>query len=196
MERRRKQALPGARFRPAKEILHYDILHAMHRRGFLDRLVFHGGTALRLCHWGVRLSEALDFCAGPGLSDAQAAEPGPVLQQYLEDRYGFEAMVSQPRDKGRFAVYIRRWRVRMAPDTGGFGGSSWFRIKLEIADVQSGISFEAAWAAITASFQPAMQECSSVSPPWPAFLPTSRRHFRQGCRSMCAGATSGTCNGC
>ena len=32
-----------------KEILHYDILHAMARSGLMAGLVFHGGTALRLC---------------------------------------------------------------------------------------------------------------------------------------------------
>ena len=45
----------------AKEILHYDILAAMRRAGFLDRLAFHGGTALRLCCGAERLSEDLDF---------------------------------------------------------------------------------------------------------------------------------------
>ena len=45
-----------------KEILHYDILHAMARSGLMAGLVFHGGTALRLCHGGQRLSEDLDFC--------------------------------------------------------------------------------------------------------------------------------------
>ena len=45
----------------AKEILHYDILAGMQRAGFLDKVVFQGGTALRLCHGAPRLSEALDF---------------------------------------------------------------------------------------------------------------------------------------
>ena len=31
-----------------KEILHYDILHAIARSGLVADLVFHGGTALRL----------------------------------------------------------------------------------------------------------------------------------------------------
>jgi hypothetical protein len=33
-----------------KEILHHDIIRTLHERGYLSRLVFFGGTNLRLCH--------------------------------------------------------------------------------------------------------------------------------------------------
>lgn len=47
-----------------KEMLHYDILLAMHTAGLLEKLVFKGGTSLRLCHGSPRLSEDLDFSGG------------------------------------------------------------------------------------------------------------------------------------
>ncbi len=130
--------LAGRSAEVGKEILHYDILHVMCREGLLERMVFHGGTALRLCHGGVRLSEDLDFCASPGLSDVQAAGLGPMLKQYLEERYGHEVRASSPKKRDLETVNIQRWWVRMAPDATGrtHGSKPWFRIKLEIADVQ------------------------------------------------------------
>ena len=41
-----------------KEMLHYDILLAMHNAGLLEKLVFKGETSLRLCHGSPRLSSA------------------------------------------------------------------------------------------------------------------------------------------
>ncbi len=69
-----------------KEILHYDILHAMARSGLMAGLVFHGGTALRLCHGGQRLSENLDFCAGTGFPAEETATLATGVQRYLTDR--------------------------------------------------------------------------------------------------------------
>ena len=39
-----------------KELLHYEILNAMDEGGLLDRLVFQGGTSLRLCYGAERYS--------------------------------------------------------------------------------------------------------------------------------------------
>ena len=121
-----------------REILHYDILHSMSHAGFLDHLVFHGGTALRICHGGARLSEDLDFCAGPGFTDGNAAELGPMLRHFLKARYGLEARVSPPKKRGFETVNVRRWWVRMEPGPAGQsrGGDPWVRVKLEIADVE------------------------------------------------------------
>ena len=120
-----------------REILHYDILHAMAHGGFLDHLVFHGGTALRICHGGARLSEDLDFCAGPGFTDGNAAELGPMLQHFLEARYGLETRISQPKKRDFETVNVRRWWVRMEPIPArrSHGSDPWVRVKLEIADM-------------------------------------------------------------
>lgn len=122
----------------AKEILHYDILHAMNRAGYLEDLVFHGGTALRLCHGAPRLSEDLDFCAGPGFTEKKAAGLGPMLQHFLEERYGLEVRSSRPKKRGFDDVHVWRWWIRMEPGYDGrtYGGVPWTRVKLEIADVE------------------------------------------------------------
>ena len=120
-----------------KEILHYDILHAMAEACLLDHLVFHGGTALRLCHGGERLSEDLDFCAGPGFTERKAEALGPAVQHFLQQRYGRKSGVTEPKDRDFDPVRVRRWWVRMETEPSGrsYGASPWQRIKLEIADV-------------------------------------------------------------
>ncbi|TGO02629.1 hypothetical protein PN36_21625 [Candidatus Thiomargarita nelsonii] len=47
-----------------KELLHYDILFTLDRKGLLDKLTFQGGTSLRLCYGAPRFSEVLDFAGG------------------------------------------------------------------------------------------------------------------------------------
>lgn len=47
-----------------KELLHYDILFALDEAKLLDKLVFQGGTSLRLCRGANRYSEDLDFAGG------------------------------------------------------------------------------------------------------------------------------------
>lgn len=58
-----------------KEVLHYHILSAMRESGYLDRVVFQGGTSLRLCHGSPRYSEDLDFVGGDAFtgSDMRAS---------------------------------------------------------------------------------------------------------------------------
>jgi predicted nucleotidyltransferase component of viral defense system len=62
-----------------KELLHYEILQALSEKGYMDNLVFQGGTALHLCYGAPRLSEDLDFATSKGRSrgdPCQSAEPG------------------------------------------------------------------------------------------------------------------------
>ena len=122
----------------AKEILHYDILHAMDRAGYLENLVFHGGTSLRLCHGAPRLSEDLDFCTGPGFREEMVAGLGQMLQTFLRDRYGLETRSSRPKKRGLDDVHVWRWWIRMEPRSVGrtYGGVPWTRVKLEIAEVE------------------------------------------------------------
>ena len=47
----------------AKELLHYDILESLYDNPIGKKLVFQGGTALRLCYRNDRYSEDLDFCS-------------------------------------------------------------------------------------------------------------------------------------
>ena len=64
----RNPALAGMRTIVEKELLHYELLHALDRGGWLNGLAFQGGTALRLCHGAPRLSEDLDFSGGSDFS--------------------------------------------------------------------------------------------------------------------------------
>jgi predicted nucleotidyltransferase component of viral defense system len=61
-----------AHMRPVieKELLHYDILHSLDRHRLLDRLVFQGGTCLRLIYGAPRFSEDLDFVGGTDFATA------------------------------------------------------------------------------------------------------------------------------
>ncbi|MDA3950477.1 MAG: nucleotidyl transferase AbiEii/AbiGii toxin family protein [Spirochaeta sp.] len=66
-------AQPGLKtLRPAveKEILHHDVLRIMSRAGYLNELVFIGGTCLRNIYGSVRLSEDLDVTVTEPVRDA------------------------------------------------------------------------------------------------------------------------------
>ena len=94
-----------------KEILHYDILHGLQKGGYLDKLVFMGGTALRLCHGARRFSEDLDFDGGTGFTIAQMQGLDGHLRSYLSERYG-QATVSPPKrliEEGDLTVAT--WRI-------------------------------------------------------------------------------------
>ena len=101
-----------------KEILHYDILHGLQKGGYLDGLVFIGGTALRLCHGARRFSEDLDFDGGAGFTIAQMLGLESYLQGYLSNRYG-QATVSPPKrliEDGDQAVAT--WRISIVTKPG------------------------------------------------------------------------------
>lgn len=119
-----------------KEILHYDILHAIVRSGLMADLVFHGGTALRLCHGGERLSEDLDFCAGAGFPAEKTAALAAEVQRYLTNRYGLRVRVGEPKPRAHEGIRVWRWwiRVETEPERTDV---PWQRVKLEIADVLS-----------------------------------------------------------
>ncbi len=119
-----------------KEILHYDILHALFRSGFLAGLVFHGGTALRLCHGGERLSEDLDFCAGDGFQAEKAAALATEVQRYVSGRYGLRVRISEPKARAHAGVRVWRWWIRVETEP-EHSDVPWQRIKLEVADVPS-----------------------------------------------------------
>ena len=82
-----------------KEILHYDILLAMHSAGLLAQLVFKGGTCLRLCHGSPRLSEDLDFSGGPRFSAAIFDGFEEVLAETVHRHYGLRTFVRPPNPK-------------------------------------------------------------------------------------------------
>ena len=99
-----------------KEILHYDILWAMHAAGLLERLVFKGGTCLRLCHGSPRLSEDLDFSGGAHFSASIFDGFEDVLSAAIQRHYGLQAFVRPPSPK-QLDMPAPVWRLWIAVET-------------------------------------------------------------------------------
>ena len=121
-----------------KELLHYDILFALEQAGLLDKLVFQGGTSLRLCYGGNRFSEDLDFAGGVDFSSAQLSAMKTCIEDYVGARYGLEVTVKEPKDLQGEPTYselrINKWQIAVvtAPENRSLPQQ---RIKLEVANV-------------------------------------------------------------
>ena len=118
-----------------KELLHYEILQALVESGVADNLVFQGGTALRLCHGGVRYSEDLDFAGGVNFDPAQMAPFVRELEKTAGRHYGLhmevEAHLPDPHDK----VPVARWKAKIRlPDVSRDAKQSYF-IHTEVASI-------------------------------------------------------------
>lgn len=92
-----KPELNFSRTTVEKEILHHDILKILSENGFLTQLTFIGGTALRCCYNGQRLSEDLDFTGGKDFTKAQLSEMGKLLEKALYEKYDVPITVSEPK---------------------------------------------------------------------------------------------------
>lgn len=93
-----------------KELLHHDILRIMRDYNFITNLTFIGGTCLRLCYGGVRLSEDLDFTGGANFLRRQLAGMGKIITQSLQDKYGLRVIVSEPiKDKQN----VDTWKIKI-----------------------------------------------------------------------------------
>ena len=93
-----------------KELLHHDILRVLSHNNLLEHLTFIGGTALRCCYGGVRLSEDLDFTGGSDFTRDSLAAMGRVLIKSLNDKYGLLVQVSEPtKDKQN----VDTWKVKV-----------------------------------------------------------------------------------
>ncbi|MDR1357816.1 MAG: nucleotidyl transferase AbiEii/AbiGii toxin family protein [Coriobacteriales bacterium] len=126
-----------------KELLHYEILAAMEKHGFLDELVFQGGTALRLCYGSKRLSEDLDFASGPDFKSDSMATLRHVIEASITKRYDVQVMVKEPRLKmvekaspSDASVQVECWQIQVIT-VEGRPDIPRQRIKLEVALVPS-----------------------------------------------------------
>lgn len=121
-----------------KELLHYDILAALDTSGWLDRLVFQGGTCLRLCYGGVRYSEDLDFTTPEKLSEVDLAGFADALSRALDAQYHLGVRVKEPTSIKAFDGdgMLKRWQiiVNTAPERPDLPSQ---RIKIEIAHIPS-----------------------------------------------------------
>lgn len=116
-----------------KEIYHYAILSSMREDGYLDSLVFQGGTSLRLCHGSPRYSEDLDFAGGSDFSLETFTRMGASIEHALS-RFAPDSNVTvhAPRNGGM----VNRWRIRIRTALHTKDMPSQI-IKLEVAAVPS-----------------------------------------------------------
>ncbi|SJN56007.1 hypothetical protein VR7878_01544 [Vibrio ruber DSM 16370] len=121
-----------------KELLHYDILFALDESKLLDRLVFQGGTSLRLCRGSNRYSEDLDFAGGKDFSSKMLIEMKEVIEKYIGERYGLEVTVKEPsslkQDPKYAELNIDKWQIAVVTSPGQKHLAKQ-RIKLEIANI-------------------------------------------------------------
>lgn len=132
---------PGyASMRPVieKEILHYDIFHALDSEGLLQNLVFQGGTSLRLCRGSKRFSEDLDFAGGKDFSTAHVSMLSDCVQDYIGRRYGLTVSVKEPKETALEPDYenvnVSKWQISIetAPQRRDIPRQ---KIKIEIANI-------------------------------------------------------------
>lgn len=122
----------------AKELLHYDILFALEKEGYLDQLTFQGGTSLRLCYGAARFSEDLDFVGGRDFDSAKVMGIKSCIERYIGDRYALEVDVKEPKDIAKESAYagihVDKWQVRIttSPESKDLPKQ---RIKLEVANI-------------------------------------------------------------
>ena len=79
-----------------KELLHHDILRILSQNYLLQNLTFIGGTCLRACYGGIRLSEDLDFTGGEDFSRDSLKTMGDILTADLNEKYSLHVKVDQP----------------------------------------------------------------------------------------------------
>ena len=93
-----------------KELLHYDILRIMAAHKFLNNLTFIGGTCLRICYNGVRLSEDLDFTGGTEFNKKDLTLLNSILTKELLTKYGLSVHITDPiKESGN----VDTWKIRI-----------------------------------------------------------------------------------
>lgn len=134
-------AQPGrAAMKPVveKEILHYDIFHALDKAGLLKDLVFQGGTSLRLCRGSSRFSEDLGFAGGKNFTSSTMQPIKACLETYIGARYGLHVEVKDPKEMALAPEYegvkVDKWQISVetAPQQRNLPRQ---KIKIEIANI-------------------------------------------------------------
>lgn len=93
-----------------KELLHHDILRILSQNNLLTDLTFIGGTCLRTCYGGIRLSEDLDFTGGADFSRDALSEMSALLVKNLHEKYSFNTSVSAPQKEVK---NVDTWKVKV-----------------------------------------------------------------------------------
>ncbi|CCD29617.1 Putative uncharacterized protein [Candidatus Glomeribacter gigasporarum BEG34] len=131
-----------------KELMHYDILSVLTGCAVASRLVFQGGTAIRLCYGGLRLSEDLDFVCGPEALDSTALDAFAIqLTRRFEQAYDLRLKIERPpRQKN-----LMRWKVRIyLPDAAQ--NPSMPQSQFVSVEVMAVPSYDSTWRLIRAQY--------------------------------------------
>jgi predicted nucleotidyltransferase component of viral defense system len=107
---RNQPSLSPLRIVVEKELLHHDILRVLRDNDLLQNLTFIGGTCLRACYGGVRLSEDLDFTGGSDFTKDTLSSMGEVLIKDLQAKYGLQVSISEPaKEEGN----VETWKIKI-----------------------------------------------------------------------------------
>jgi predicted nucleotidyltransferase component of viral defense system len=131
-----------------KEAIHLHLLSALSDAGVLRRVVFQGGTALRLCYGGERYSEDLDFVCGTAGSyvdpiefDRRVRDALETTKKSLHREFGVDpdqVVLKQPAHplgiKGT-SVSVASWQIRVPISPTPRSPKS--LVKIEFANVPS-----------------------------------------------------------
>lgn len=93
-----------------KELLHHDILRTLSHNNMLQDLTFIGGTCIRTCYGGTRLSEDLDFTGGTEFSRDSLSDMGEALKSRLNEKYGLNVSVSEP---VKDIKNVETWKIKV-----------------------------------------------------------------------------------
>ncbi len=93
-----------------KELLHHDILRTLNQNRMLANLTFIGGTCLRTCYGGIRLSEDLYFTGGKDFSRKSLSAMGKCLIETLNEKYRLKVSVSEP---GKDIKNVDTWKIKI-----------------------------------------------------------------------------------
>lgn len=116
-----------------KELLHHDILRILSTNNLLKDLTFIGGTCLRSCYGGVRLSEDLDFTGGHDFTRDSLSTMSAILTDNLQAKYGLRVSVCEPfKDKQN----VDTWKIKIEtrPQSKNVPAQ---RINIDICAIQS-----------------------------------------------------------
>jgi predicted nucleotidyltransferase component of viral defense system len=105
-----KPDLSSLRIVVEKELLHHDILRTLSQNQLLTNLTFIGGTCLRACYGGIRLSEDLDFTGGNDFSRASLSTMGNCLTETLSEKYGLKVTVKEPE---KDIKNVDTWKIKI-----------------------------------------------------------------------------------
>ncbi|MBM7074530.1 nucleotidyl transferase AbiEii/AbiGii toxin family protein [Shewanella sp. 202IG2-18] len=99
-----------------KELLHHDIMRVLLEQGALQKLIFTGGTSLRLCYNSSRLSEDLDFNAGLDFKPEQFDGLEFEIQQFLTRKYEVDVFVNKPSEASQGNT--SSWKISIERESG------------------------------------------------------------------------------